>query len=439
VSRGRGWRWLAGAVLAAGFALVLPSPAAADDDDSPSASSSADPGAPGGSSGGEGGRGGINLGPNPGSGDFLRDVRSVIGLITGRPPPVPAPSNQAGRELTAAGLTPQQRAAAVAAGFAVLAERESALAGGRVVRFRAPSGLSEAAAAARLRSLAPGARVTPNHLYRPSAAPCPAAGCAHFLQVNWPAEGRCGAGLRIGMIDTRIDAAHPALAGAAVERLAARGPGRRASSSAHGTAIAVLLVGRGSGAGRGLVPAARLVAADPFHAAADGDAADVYDLVTAFDRLAQARVSVVNLSLAGPANEILEAVGAEAARRGMLFVAAAGNEGPRAGPLYPAAYPWAVAVTAVDGKGEIWARAVRGRHIAFSAPGVGLPVAGARGGRSGTSYATPFVTAALALAHGTGGDGPATLARLAAAARDLGPSGRDATFGWGLVQPVTPC
>jgi hypothetical protein len=93
----------------------------------------------------------------------------------------------------------------------------------------------------------------------------------------------------------------------------------------------------------------------------------------------------------------------------------------------------------VDGKGEIWARAVRGRHIAFSAPGVGLPVAGARGGRSGTSYATPFVTAALALAHGTGGDGPATLARLAAAARDLGPSGRDATFGWGLVQPVTPC
>jgi len=432
--------------MALAAALTVAMPAVADDDDSPdssSPSSSADPGGPSGGSGGEGGRGGITLGPNPGSGDFLRDVRSVIGLITGRPPPapppVPAPSNQARAEVTAAGLSQQQRAAALAAGFSVLAERDSALAGGRVVRFRAPVGVGEADALARLRAIAPGARVTPNHLYRPSAAPCPPAGCAHFAQVGWPTAPRCGSGLRIGMVDTRVDAAHPALAGASIERLAARGPGGRASSAAHGTAIAVLLVGSGAGAGRGLLPGARLVAADPFHAGADGDAADVYDLVTAFDRLAAARVGVVNLSLAGPANEILDAVGAQAARRGLLFAAAAGNAGPRAAPLYPAAYPWAVAVTAVDAKGEVYPQAVRGRHIAFAAPGVGLAVAGARGPRSGTSYATPFVTAALALARGRDPDGAASLSRLAAAARDLGPPGRDATYGWGLVQPVSAC
>lgn len=426
------------------MAVALAVPARGDDDDSPDSSadaSSAGPGGTGAGPGGEGRRGGLDLGPNPGSGDVLRDLRSVVGLIVGRPPapPVPAPSARAPAELTAAGLTPAARAAALAAGFTVIAERDSALAGGRVARLRAPRGLDEAEAAARLRALAPGARIAPNHLYRPNAAPCPREGCPHFAQVGWPAAARCGAGLRIGMIDTRVDAAHPALAGAALERLAARGPGRRASSAAHGTAIAVLLVGRGAGAGRGLVPGARLVAADPFHAAADGDAADVYDLVTAFDRLAAARVGVVNLSLAGPANEILDGVGAEAARRGMMFVAAAGNAGPRSAPLYPAAYPWAIAVTAVDSKGEVYAQAVRGRHIAFAAPGVGLPVATAAGGRSGTSYATPFVTAALALARGTTGDGAASLERLAGAARDLGPRGRDPIYGWGLVQSVAPC
>lgn len=434
--------------LALLLALALPAAAVADDDDSDDSSSAASgPGQGGPPGSGDGRFGGLDLGPRPGSGDFMADVRGVVGMIFGtpaRPPPAPPPpgGGGGGPELVAAGLTPAARAAALAEGFTVLAERQSALAAARVTRLRAPAGLSTAAAMARLRALSPGVTVAPNSLYRPSALPCPETGCAYRLQVSWPASPRCGAGAAIGLVDTRVDAAHPALNGARVRRETVRGPGRAASSTAHGTALAVLLVGTGEGPGQGLMPGARLLAVDPFHRRRDGDAADVYDLVGAIDLLAASDVAVANLSLAGPANAVLDAVGAAAAGQGLALVAAVGNAGPNAPPLYPAAYPWAVAVTAVDAKGEIFARAVRGQHVAFAAPGVSLPVVGRDGAavlRSGTSYAAPFVTAALALGHTRETGREASLRRLAAAAEDLGPAGPDPIYGWGLVRPAGTC
>ncbi|WP_291296236.1 S8 family serine peptidase [Elioraea sp.] len=440
-------------VLAIAFVVALGGPAArADDDDSPSSdsssSSSNSPNAS--SSGGEGGRGGIDLGPNPGSGNVLADLRSVAGLIFGqRPappppplPPTPAPSNQASADLVVAGLTDAQRRAAEVQGFTVVAERANGLVRGRVMRLRGPAGMTTATATAQLRAIAPGARIAPNTLYRPSALPCAASGCTHLAQVNWPEAPRCGDGLRIGLVDTRINSANPALAGAALRAETTRSRGYRASSTAHGTAVAALLVGKGPGVARGLVPGATLIAADPFHLRSDGDAADAFDLVAAIDLLAARDVAVINLSLAGPANAVLDDAGAAAAARGILLVAAAGNGGPRAPVAYPAAYPWAIAVTAVDARGEIYTRAVRGGHIAFAAPGVGLPVVGANGAaalRSGTSFATPFVSAALLLGEAEDGDPAAAVRRLAGAARDLGPPGRDPVFGWGLVQPAKGC
>lgn len=439
-------------VIALAMAVGI-GPAVADDDDSPSsdssssASSSNSPNA----SGGEGVRGGIDLGPNPGSGDFMADLRGVAGLLFGQRPASPpqrpqptqqAPSNQASADLVVSGLTDPQRRTAEAQGFTVVAERQNGLLRRSVMRVRGPAGLTTAAAAAQLRAIAPAARVAPNTLYRPSALPCPARGCTHLTQVNWPEAPRCGEGLRIGLVDTRINTANPALAGITVRTETTRSRGYRASSTAHGTAVAALLVGKGEGVARGLVPGATLVAADPFHARSDGDAADAFDLVAAIDAVAAGDVSVINLSLAGPANLLLEDAGAEAAARGILLVAAAGNGGPRAPAAYPAAYPWAIAVTAVDGRGEIYTRAVRGGHIAFAAPGVGLPVVAANGAaalRSGTSYATPFVSAALLLSEAEDGDPTAAVRRLALAARDLGPAGRDPVFGWGLVQPAKAC
>ena len=131
----------------------------------------------------------------------------------------------------------------------------------------------------------------------------------------------------------------------------------------------------------------------PSTAAAAATTADSYDIVAALDRLVARGVTVANLSFTGPANALVERGRRRCNKRGMLIVAAAGNDGPSSPPRYPAAYDWAVAVTAVDRRDNVYARAVRGPHIDFAAPGVRvqLPDRAMRPGplRSGTSYAAP--------------------------------------------------
>ncbi|MBN9280293.1 MAG: S8 family serine peptidase, partial [Hyphomicrobium sp.] len=83
----------------------------------------------------------------------------------------------------------------------------------------------------------------------------------------------------------------------------------------------------------------------------------------------------------------------------------------------------------------------RGAHISFAAPGVGLVVAAPRSSHrrvDGTSFAAPFVTAALAMSLGGKGSGAEAVGRLRAQAKDLGAPGHDPIFGWGLIQFETP-
>ena len=109
-----------------------------------------------------------------------------------------------------------------------------------------------------------------------------------------------------------------------------------------------------------------------------------------------------------------------------------------------AAYDPVLAVTAVDRRGQVYRRANRGDHIDLAAPGVNVwtaaSISGARP-KTGTSYAAPFVTAAAALIWQR--DPSLSAADLGDmlrdAARDLGPKGRDAIFGDGLIAPPPPC
>ncbi|KRE02303.1 hypothetical protein ASE63_08060 [Bosea sp. Root381] len=162
-------------------------------------------------------------------------------------------------------------------------------------------------------------------------------------------------------------------------------------------------------------------------------------MLQALDLVVERGVRVVNLSMAGPANLALERLIARlVAERGLVLVAAAGNDGHQAPPLYPAAYAGVLAVTAVDRRGEVYRRAGRGAHIDFAAPGVSVAAAAGRGmqGRTGTSFAAPFVAAAAALAAARDPalQGEALVAALAATARDLGAPGRDDVFGHGVPQ-----
>jgi hypothetical protein len=108
---------------------------------------------------------------------------------------------------------------------------------------------------------------------------------------------------------------------------------------------------------------------------------------------------VVNISLAGPPNAVVERMVARHIAGGGDIVAAVGNGGPFSGMIYPAAYPGVVGVTATDASGRVYALASTGPHVDVAARGVDVPVAALSGRMtvSGTSYAAPVIAAETCL------------------------------------------
>lgn len=280
-------------------------------------------------------------------------------------------------------------------------------------------------------------RVALNDRYQP-------AGRDYYVKaIGWRDELRvCGARRRIGLVDTGVDVRHGALANARVTTRSLLSPGVRPASREHGTAVASVLAGT-SGEAPGLIGEAELLVADVFRQRGNDESdTNAELLVRALDWLVGRDVELINMSLAGPHNEVLARAVEAAAAVGAVMVAAGGN-GDR-NPVFPAAYPNVVAVTAVDARTRVYSRANRGGYIDFAAPGVDLYLA-APGNRgkyyTGTSFATPFVTAALAILKTSHPDADAgTLFEvLASGAVDLGEAGRDPTFGRGLIQAPPDC
>jgi subtilisin family serine protease len=233
--------------------------------------------------------------------------------------------------------------------------------------------------------------------------------------------------VRIGMIDSGVDAEHPSLAAMAVEQRGFAGP--RALADAHGSAVASLIACANRDGGAGLF-VADIYGGQPTGGAAAG-------IVGAMAWLAQSHVRVVNISVVGPQNRALEAVVRAAVARGIIVVAAVGNDGPSAPPLYPAAYPGVVGVTGVDAHNRILPEAGRGPQVDFAAPGSDITAA-APGGRyvqvRGTSFAAPIVAGLIARSlRAPGVNGTQAQAELARTAIDLGPHGADPIYGAGLV------
>ena len=248
------------------------------------------------------------------------------------------------------------------------------------------------------------------------------------------------------MVDTAIDLRNDTLLGADIEVLTHRArDGVLPSRSEHGTAIASLLAGAGRERGASaLLPGSHIIAVDAFFREGGGDdKTDAATLVGAIGALVERGVKIINLSLSGPSNSVLEDAVKAWREQGVMFIAAAGNGGPGAAPAYPAAYPGVIAVTAVDRDLRIYRRATRGKYLALAAPGVHIRTSSANGEAvaSGTSYAVPFVTAAVAMVRGRHAslDPGGITERLERAALDLGPQGFDETFGWGLLQAQGLC
>lgn len=243
--------------------------------------------------------------------------------------------------------------------------------------------------------------------------------------------------LSIGVIDTAVFDGHPVLRGARIEQKTFHRSGAGAAAD-HGTAVISVLADNRDG----LLPKSRYFVAGVFGVAPQGDpVSSVVELANAIDWLADRDVAVINMSLAGPPNALLEVAVQRALAKGHAIVAAVGNSGPNSKPLFPAAYPGVIGVTATDVKQRIFRRAVQGGQVDFAAPGVS--VRGANGGDageslySGTSFATPYVAAqiALSLKRPNPSMAAAAVQSLTSRARDLGVPGRDDIFGFGLIEP----
>ncbi len=321
-----------------------------------------------------------------------------------------------GVELNAASL-----AVAEELGFEVLRSFRLDALGIRIDVLRAPRGQSVRRALRKLRDADPAGAYEANSIFEPSEGDL--ALSAPLAPGMEPARGTAR---RLGIIDTGVDLSLGMFAHvvAAQENF---GRGEAVTPRAHGTAIAALAHYYG---------AEDLLIADTF--SGDLAFADAEALARALDWMAGQKVEIINMSLAGPPNALLELAVERAVARGHVIVAAVGNEGPDALPQFPAAYPEVIGVTAVDAENRIYARANRGEGVDVAALGVGVSPFGDREKLvSGTSYATPLVSAYLArrLPEREGGAIGDTMALIAQAAVDLGDPGVDPVYGAGLISP----
>ncbi len=243
---------------------------------------------------------------------------------------------------------------------------------------------------ARLRAQDPQGVFDRNHLYDRSASTVSNDPGAISHALTGSAKG-----VTVGLIDTGVDALHPALRGTNVQ-LNYFVDESRDLPETHGTAVVSLLVSRDYG----MLPDAQLYVACVFYEDRRGSSlSEARDLVRALDWLMKMRAPVINMSLSGPPNEVLHAAIQRALQAGHLIVAAVGNGGPASPPLYPAAYDGVIAVTAIDGGQRVYRRANRGPYVQLAAPGVDVVAAAptGRGTYSGTSFASPYVAALAAM------------------------------------------
>lgn len=325
------------------------------------------------------------------------------------------------REILASAPSLDALRAALALGMTVLREQRFEELGESLVVLRVPESLSTADALARLRALDPDGGYDFNHLYTGSGA----------AGAGGVPEGAARGGV-VGLIDSGVDTEHPVFEGSTIERFGCEGAVHPAP---HGTAVAALMVGR-AGRFEGAAPGARLYAADIYCDSPVGGSAE--RIVAALAWMARSRIGVVNISLVGPPNALLGRSVAAMVGRGHLLVAAVGNDGPAAPPLYPASYPGVVGVTGVDRQGRPLPEAAQGPQVMFAAPG--SQMVSATVGRPpyrqvrGTSFAAPLVAALLSqrLPRPDREGAAQAIAALAQQAAHSDPAARHA-LGFGVV------
>lgn len=241
--------------------------------------------------------------------------------------------------------------------------------------------------------------------------------------------------VRIGIVDSGIDARHPDVRGkiAAKRDFAPFSSGAR-DEVGHGTHVAGIAAAatnnrRGVAGG---CPNCQLLVAKSVGQFGGNDA----DIARGINWTVNNGADVVNFSLGGPQRSTtLERAVNRAWSQGAVVVAAAGNDGDGT-RNYPAAYPRVMAVGATNASDRRARFSNRGKWLSVTAPGVGI-VSTVPGNsyerQAGTSMASPNVAGLAGLLASRNLSNAQVRGRIQNTAVDLGSSGKDAAYGYGRI------
>ena len=163
------------------------------------------------------------------------------------------------------------------------------------------------------------------------------------LQVEQAHHIATGKSILVALIDSEIDAKNPDLDAAIAKNFDALGGEDKPHT--HGTAMAGAIAAHLKL--MGIAPGAQLLAARAFDDNRDAKGTS-FAIYKSLQWAADNGARIVNMSFAGPADPTLHTMLAAAFEKGLVLIAAAGNAGPTSPPLYPAADPNVIAVTATD-------------------------------------------------------------------------------------------
>jgi len=200
----------------------------------------------------------------------------------------------------------------------------------------------------------------------------------------------------VAVIDSKIDTKHPDLTGVVADEYDV--VGSPAIAHSHGTAMAGAIAARSKLTG--VAPKVKLLAVRAFSGSGESAESTTFNILKSVDWAASKNARIINMSFAGPPDDLLREMLAKANARGIVLIAAVGNAGPRSPPLYPAADAGVIGVTATDVDDKLMPQANRGPQVAVAAPGVEI-LAVAPDGKyqvtTGTSIAAAHASGVAAL------------------------------------------
>jgi type VII secretion-associated serine protease mycosin len=251
-----------------------------------------------------------------------------------------------------------------------------------------------------------------------------------------------GHGVKVAVIDSGVEVNHQELTGSVLRGKDYIDPSSegRIDPDGHGTHVAGIIAAHINNAVGidGAAPGVQILPVRVLDATGSGNASNVAKgIIWATDHGAR----VINLSLGGGKSAGLQQAMQYANSKQVVVLAAGGNNAQAGNaPMYPAAYPQAIAVASVDDNLAHSAFSNTGRYLDISAPGEGIvstwgTSTTSYADASGTSMATPYAAAEAALIFSTTPKLSAARVKLImqATATHLGSS---SVFGQGLVNPV---